>query len=109
MSFSAGAWMKRSWGLFPSLPQVHSEVFHRRIIPVEEPRAKIGGSATVDHRAAHDVWSLLEREALGHAVIDDRLAITVYADDFLAVDPPDGGRVGADGQAHVLQFVGAVH
>ena len=100
---------KSVWVLFPGLPQVHGEVFYRRILFVEEPRAKVGGSTAVDHRAAHNVWSLLEGEAFGHAVIDDRLAITVYADDFLAVDPPDGGCIRADRQAHVLQFVGAVH
>jgi hypothetical protein len=37
------------------LAQIHSEIFHRRIILVEEPRAKVCCSAAVDHRAAHDV------------------------------------------------------
>ena len=57
---------------------------------------------------AHDVGPLLEREPLGNAVVHDRLAVAVNADDLLAVDPPDGGRVGADGQAHVAHFLRAV-
>jgi len=37
------------------------------------------------------------------------LAITVYADDFLSIHPPDGGRIRADRQAHVFQFTGTIN
>src|SRR4051794_25452805 len=88
---------KRSLG---DITGAHGEFLERFLIGVEKPRAKIGGSAAIDDGAADDVDSLFEREALRDAVIDNGLAVAIDADDLLAVDPPDGRRIRADGQPH---------
>src|SRR5579862_5703110 len=65
-------------------------------------------SAAVDDGTAHDIGSLLKREAFGNTIIDYSLTVAVNADDFLAVDPPDGCRVGADGEANSGHLLWAV-
>ncbi len=47
---------------------------------------------------------LLQREALRHAVVDDRLAVVVDPDHLLAVDPPDRGGVRSNRQAHAAHL-----
>ena len=88
--------------------EAHGEPFQRLILGVEKAGAEVGGAAAVDDGCAHDVRPLVEREAFGNAVIDHRLAVAVNADDLLAVDPPDRGGVGADGQAHAVHLPRAV-
>src|SRR4029453_14774493 len=95
-------------GSLAALAQAHREVLHGFVVRIQEPGAKVGSAAAVDDGGAHDVRPLSEREPLGDAIVYDGLAIAVDADDLLAVDPPHGGRVGADGQAHVAHFTRAI-
>src|SRR5438552_17865545 len=61
--------------------------FEGFVVLVQEAGTEIGGAAAVDNGGADDVLALLQREALGDAVVDDRLAIAVDADDLLAIHP----------------------
>ena len=74
------------------------------IVGIEKTGAKIGRSSSVDDRTAHDVRPLFKGKAFGNAVVNYRLAVAVYPNDFLAIDPPDRGRVRANGKAHVPTF-----
>ena len=89
--------------------EVYGESLHRSILRIENPRADIANSGGVENSTAHDVRSLLERKALGHPIINDHVAITVNADDFLAVEPPNGSRIGTDSQSHSARLLGAIH
>jgi len=57
----------------------HCEPLQRSILRVEKPGAEIGSPAAVNDGSTHDVRPLVEREASGNAIVDDRLAIVVNA------------------------------
>src|SRR3970040_2194237 len=103
---------RRRTGIVLSPPvsfQTHGDPLDRIVLRVEKPRAEVRGAARVHYGRADDVGTLVQREAARHAVVDHRLAVVVDADGFLAVDPPDGGRVRADRQAHAAHLPRAVH
>src|SRR4051812_2059231 len=79
--------------------QAHAVAFEGLVLLVEEAGAEIGGSAAVHNGGTDDVLPLLQREALRDAVVDNRLAIAVDADDLLSIHPPHRSRVRSDGQA----------
>lgn len=45
------------------ITHTQGESFQRFVLPVEEPRTKVGGSSAIDDGTAHDVRPLFEREA----------------------------------------------
>src|ERR1017187_1542201 len=83
---------------FRGVNHAHGEPRQRSIVGVEEPSAEVGGSAAVDNGGAHDVRPLLERNALGDAIVDDSLAIAENADDLLTVEPPYRSCIGTYSQ-----------
>src|SRR6185295_1030109 len=89
-----------------SLREPYRERGEGSIRGVEEPRAEIRGAPAVDDGRADHVRPFLQGEAPGDAVVDDGLPIAVDADDLLAVHPPDGSRIGADGEAHPRRLRG---
>ena len=87
----------------------HGVVSDRLVLGIEETRTEICGSSAIDDRNAYDVRPLVEVEARRDTVVDYGLAIPVDVDDFLPVDPPDRGGVGADGQADVVHLLWRIH
>ena len=47
----------------PGVTDSHSASLKRLVVRVEQPRAEVGGSASVDDGTAYDVWALLKCEA----------------------------------------------
>src|ERR1019366_477659 len=95
-------------GSLRAVNHAHGEPLQRSIVGVEQPSAEVGGAAAVDNGGAQDFRPLLERNALGDAIVDDSLAIAENADELLAVDPPYRSRVGTYSQAHVRHILRAV-
>src|ERR1035438_3510850 len=50
----------------------------------------------------------MESEPFGDNIIHDHAPVVEEVDGFLAIDPPDGRRIGAGGQANVLNLTRAV-
>src|SRR5256885_780183 len=100
MAQTPGGRRRNGCSSLPHLADTHGVPHERLVIGVQKAGAEIGSAAAVDDGGADDVLPLLQREAFGDAVVDDRLAIAVDADDLLAIHPPDRRGVRSNGQAY---------
>src|ERR1022692_3879605 len=91
------------------LVEGYAVAFEGFVVLVQEAGAEIGGAAAVDNGGADDVQPFVQREALGDAVVNYRLAIAIDADDLLAIHPPDRGGIRSNRQADARHFARAVH
>jgi hypothetical protein len=94
--------------LFSSFFKVQGKIPDRFTVLIDKADAEIAQAGTVDDGAANDVGTLVEREALGDAVIHNHAPITEEGNSFFAVEPPHGRRIRAHSHTHVLYFSRAI-
>src|SRR5579859_6840382 len=89
--------------------QIYGDVLYRFAVFINKPNAEIAHARAVDDCTADDVLSFIEREPFGNTIIHDHAAITGKNDSLLAVEPPHGGGIRADGYSNAAAFLGTVH
>src|SRR5450631_675700 len=91
-----------------TLLKAQGDVLDRLTVLVDQADAEIAQAWAVDDGAANDVPALMEREPFGDDIVHHHTPVVEEVHGFGAVDPPDGRRIGAGGQANVGHLARAV-
>src|ERR1035438_968349 len=91
-----------------TLLKAQGDVLDRLTVLIDQADAEITHAGAVDDSAANDVPALVEREPFGNDIVHHHAPVVEEVHGFGAVDPPDGRRIGAGGQASVWYLTRAV-
>ena len=69
---------------------------------IYQAHAEVAHAGAVDDGATDDIVSLIEMEAVGHAVVGHHAAVAREKEHLAAIQPPLGGRVGTHRKAHIV-------